>query len=633
MKLRGLVLLLLISLVLAGGCATSVHHGRGAVLVAGELKQWHDVTLTFNGPPTDEGDEMNPFLDYRLDVTFAQGDKRYVVPGYYAADGSAGQTGATDGNKWRVHFLPPEPGTWTYSASFRTGPDIAIDSNVPTAGQTRSRVPSGQARTIGVQKTGTITVGPTDKIGRDFRAQGLLRYTGQRYLQFAHTGTYFIKGGADSPENFLGYADFDQTYNSSPDKRNRSGEANVGKFIHHYQPHVEDWRPGDPTWGDGKGKGIIGALNYLASKGMNSVYFLTYNIDGGDGMDVWPWTSPEEKLRFDCSKLDQWEIVFSHMDKLGLALHVVTQETENDQALDGGDSRRRGNDITPAPAGVSRQRKLYYRELVARFAHHPAVVWNLGEENTNTNEQRKAFARYIHDLDPYGHPVVCHTFPGKYDEVYSPLLGYAYFEGPSLQTNDTHRQTMKWIDLSAQAGRSWFVCLDEIGPSSVGVKPDNDDYGHDEARREHLWGNLMAGGAGVEWYFGYSFPHNDLNCESWRTRDHLWDLTRYALDFFHDHLPFARMQHHDELTGAQDDYCCADPGRVYAIYLPSGGTTDLDLGQTTATFQIRWFNPREGGPLQMGTVASTTGPGKVNLGQPQRDTDKDWVALVECPEQ
>ena len=306
----------------------------------------------------------------------------------------------------------------------------------------RRRSPGKQPHSDGM--TGNITIAPTDKTGRDFRAQGLLRYTGQRYLQFAHTGTYFIKGGADSPENFLGYADFDETYNTSPAERNRSGEANVGKFIHHYQPHVEDWQSGDPTWRDGKGKGIIGALNYLASKGMNSVYFLTYNIDGGDGMDVWPWTSPTEKLRFDCSKLDQWEIVFSHMDKLGLALHVVTQETENDHGLDGGE--------------LGRQRKLYYRELIARFAHHPALVWNLGEENTNTDEQRKAFAEYIHDLDPYDHPVVCHTYPGKYDEVYGPLLGYKYFEGPSLQTNDTHRQTIE-MDRPIGPGRPAVVRL------------------------------------------------------------------------------------------------------------------------------------------------------------------------------
>ncbi len=601
MKLRGSILLLLISLASVGGCVTT-HRGSGyKAVVSGQMKQWHDVILTFDGPQTNESAEPNPFLDYRLDVTFTKGGKQYVVPGYYAADGNAAETSATGGTRWRVHFLPPEPGAWTYIASFRAGPDVAIDANA-TAGEPVAF--NGVA--------GTFEIKPTDKMGRDFRAQGLLQYVGQRYLRFAHTGTYFLKGGADSPENFLAYTDFDGTYDTA--ELTREGEAAGGEFIHRYEPHIEDWRPGDPTWKDGKGKGIIGALNYLASKGMNSVYFITYNLDGGDGKDVWMWTDPNERLRFDCSKLAQWEIVFSHMDRLGLLLHVITQEQENDQGLDDGE--------------LGRQRKLYYRELIARFAHHPALVWNLGEENTNTTDQRKAFSKYIRDTDPHDHPIVCHTFPDQYDEVYDPLLGYEYFEGPSLQTNDTHAQTVKWLDRSAESGRQWFVCLDEIGPAHTGVKPDKDDYWHDEVRTRHLWGNLMAGGAGVEWYFGYRFSHNDLNCESWRSRDHMWDMTRYALEFFRN-LPFTKMERHDELTSAQDDYCFARPGQLYAVYLPSEGTTDLDLGDTTETFRIRWFNPREGGPLRMGSLASISGPGQFNIGQPPHDTDQDWVALVE----
>jgi hypothetical protein len=600
MKLLGSILLMLVSLVLVGGCA--VRPRGDAAVVSGELKQWHDVVLTFDGPMASERGPTNPFLDCRLTVAFAQDEKVYVVPGYFAADGDAGQTGAKAGNKWRAHFLPPEPGLWTYTASFRYGADVALDPNA-TAG-----TPGYFDRA-----TGSFLIEATDKVGRDFRAQGLLQYVGQRYLQFAGTKTHFIKGGADSPENFLAYADFDDTYDT--EGLTREGEATGDKFIHTYDPHVEDWRPGDPTWRDGKGKGIIGALNYLASKGMNSVYFLTYNLDGGDGKDVWMWTDPVERYRFDCSKLDQWEIVFSHMDKLGLMLHVVTQEQENDQGLDKG--------------GLGIQRKLYYRELIARFGHHPAVVWNLGEENTNTTEQRKAFARYIHELDPYDHPVVCHTFPGQYNQVYEPLLGYEWFEGPSLQTNDTHAQTLKWVTLSAQAGRPWVVCLDEIGPHHTGVKPDKDDFWHDEARIRHLWGNLMAGGAGVEWYFGYNYTHNDLNCESWHSRDHLWDMTRYALEFFHGWLPFASMTPRDELTTAQDDHCLADPGNVYAVYLPAGGAPELDLGDSSATFEIQWFNPRRGGSLQIGTILSVAGPGKTLIGQPREDTDKDWVALVE----
>jgi len=593
-----ITLLLVVCFILAAP-AGLLGKSEAAGIITGELKKWHKVTLTFTGPQTSENAKPNPFRDYRLNVIFAKGEKRYIVPGYYATDGNAAQTGATAGNKWRVHFVPDEVGRWSYTVSFRTGADIALSNK------------SGSSVAFDGVK-GSFIVSATDKTGSDHRAKGLLKYVGKRYLQFAETGEHFLKGGADSPENFLGYADFDNTYDSGELKR--QGEAAGDIFIHRYGPHVKDWRPGDPTWKNGKGKGIIGALNYLASKGMNSVYFLPYNIDGGDGKDVWPWTEPGEKFRFDCSKLDQWEIVFSHMDKLGLMLHIITQEQENDQGLDGGE--------------LGPQRRLYYRELIARFAHHLALVWNLGEENTNTDAQRKAFCRYIKDLDPYEHPIVCHTFPGKYDEVYNPLLGYEYFDGPSLQTSDTHVQTLKWLDRSASAGRRWFVCLDEIGPAHTGAKPDKDDYWHDEVRKKHLWGNLMGGGAGVEWYFGYKFAHNDLNCEDWRSREHLWDMTRYALDFFRRYLPFTEMTGHDKLTTAKNDYCFARPGQIYAIYLPAGGTTSLALGNKSATFTIEWFNPRTGGSLRMGTVDKITGPGPVTIGYPPKDADKDWVALI-----
>ena len=74
--------------------------------------------------------------------------------------------------------------------------------------------------------------------------------------------------------------------------------------------------------------------------------------------------------------------------------------------------------------------------------HHLGVTWNLGEENTNTDTQRESFAKYIRDLDPYDHPIVCHTFPGQYDQVYTPLLGRPDFEGPALQTNNM-KKTLK----------------------------------------------------------------------------------------------------------------------------------------------------------------------------------------------
>ena len=62
---------------------------------------------------------------------------------------------------------------------------------------------------------------------------------------------------------------------------------------------------------------MIGAINYLAAKGMNVFSFLTMNIKGDD-RNVYPYISDQKKdfVRFDCSKMDQWEILFEHADKL-----------------------------------------------------------------------------------------------------------------------------------------------------------------------------------------------------------------------------------------------------------------------------------------------------------------------------
>ncbi|MFN3325901.1 MAG: DUF5060 domain-containing protein [Bryobacteraceae bacterium] len=571
--------------------------------VSGERKVWHRVTLTFDGPSASEDGDPNPFRDYRLNVTFrpAGGGRAYTVPGYFAADGIAAETSAKAGDKWRVHFAPDQEGEWRYEVSFRTGTDVAM-SLEPNAGT--------PAAFDGA--TGSFRVARSDKQGADFRAKGMLRYIGGFHLRHAGNGEYFLKGGADSPENFLAYADFDDTWDADADSGSYKA---VGTFIHTYEPHLKDWRRGDPTWKGGKGKGIIGALNYLASKGMNSVYFLTYNLDGGDGRDTWMWTSPKIRDRYDVSKLDQWEIVFTHMDRLGIMLHVVTQETENDRALGGG-------------PGLNPIRKLYYRELVARLGHHPALIWNLGEENNTSDADRIEIARYIRTLDAYEHPITVHTHNNKAPDFYNGILGSSYFEATSIQSamDRYYGDAVVLRERSAKAGRKWAIFGDEQAPASHGVLPDAEDPNHDGPRKQALWGNLMGGGSGVEWYFGHKFPHMDINCEDWRSRDGMWDQTRHALEFFRRHLPFWEMDPDKDSSAGNRMWVLAKPGAVYAVYLPNGGTAALSLPE--GNYDVRWYNPRTGGSLQNGTIRTVKGPGAADLGAPPADPESDWAVLV-----
>ena len=564
--------------------------------VSGELKKWHRVTLTFDGPETSETADPNPFLFYRLNVTFAhqKSGKSYLVPGYFAADGDAADTGADSGNKWRVHFAPDQVGTWKYSVSFRKGQNVAVSDN-KSAGESAGFV-DGQS--------GSFDIAPTDKAGRDFRAKGMLQYVGKHHLRFAETGEYFLKCGADAPENFLAYKDFDGDFKTDGQKDN---------FIKDWAPHIKDWRQADPTWQKGKGKGIIGAINYLASKGMNVFSFLTLNI-AGDDRNVFPYTSYNERVRLDVSRLDQWEIVFEHADKLGMYLHFKTLETENELLLDKGD--------------LGTQRKLYYRELIARFGHHLALNWNLGEEiNNASTAQKAAWANYFWTHDPYQHHIVIHNGG---DPHYDMLGEASKLTGFSLQTNRpdfsrVHSQTKNYIDRSAAAGKPWVVACDEPGDASHALITDAEDPTRDNARKNGLWGNIMAGGAGLEWYFGYQHPHSDLTCQDYRTREKMWNQCRYALEFFKKYeIPFWDMKCDDDLTANTDDYCFYKPGEVYLIYLKHGGQVQLDV--VAGSFTYGWFNPRTGegldGLLKTGSVRAGR---KADLAAP--DTH-DWLLVI-----
>jgi len=52
---------------------------------------------------------------------------------------------------------------------------------------------------------GKFVIEDADKTGASFRTKGRLKYDGTRYLKYTDTNEPFLKGGADSPENFLGY--------------------------------------------------------------------------------------------------------------------------------------------------------------------------------------------------------------------------------------------------------------------------------------------------------------------------------------------------------------------------------------------------------------------------------------------
>ncbi|MBX2843839.1 MAG: DUF5060 domain-containing protein [Flammeovirgaceae bacterium] len=580
-------------------------------------QQWHTITLPFEGPETAEDASENPFLNYRLQVNFQYEDgEQYNIRGFYAADGNAAETSSTTGKVWKVRFTPDKPGDWSYKASFYHGEKVALSENP----KQEEAIKLGNAE-------GKFKVIASEITGKDFRGHGRIE-AANGYFKFRGTENFWLKGGTNSPENLLAFKDFDNTYRMLAEARD--GEAAAPEDIHYYKPHLKDWKSGDPTWKDGKGKALIGGINYLASKGLNSIYFLTLNING-DGKDIWPYHSPDDFTRFDISKLAQWEIVFQHMQEKGILMHVVLQETENETILDNGDT------------GSLRQ--LYLYELIARFGHHLALVWNLGEENGpapfspigQNDSQRKAMTSFIKNADPYKHPVLLHTH--SHDPVRSVILdsiiGFPGLDGLSLQQDKREEVpgvVETWRKNAHNSGHDWLITMDEIGMWHTGAQSDSLDPQHETLRGNVLWGTLLSGGAGVEWYFGARNLHTDLNSEDWRRRDRLWELTNIAITFFNTHLPYWEMLPAHELVKPQDAFCLKKTNEIYAIYLPKEGEYSIDLSEASGKFDVYWFNPINGGDIHADALTKIEGGNTVQLGNPpeidHEGEKQDWVVLV-----
>lgn len=578
-----------------------------AITSAGDPVVWQSHSIQFAGPASSEtSNDPNPFLDYRLQVLFTSpSGKTFDVPGYF--DGN--RDGSKDTSTWSVIFTPDQQGTWTYKASFRSGKNVAISV----------KADDGEAASFD-GKHGSFVVAPRDPNAPGYLKWGRLEYVGGHYLKF-RDGPHWIRGGVDSPENFLGYAGFDNTPAS-----------------HRYADHVSDWRDGDPDWNSGQGKAIIGALNSLADQKVNSLYFLTMNI-GGDGKDVWPWLgkpvrkgSPQNDNRhFDLSKLKQWETVFSHAQRRGINLHFVFNEAEvaNKKELDDGE------------LGV--ERKLYYREIIARFGHHNALSWNLCEEyNIGFDfgvDRIQAFADYVIAIDPYDHPICVHS-------AHDPLTALKFtfgdprFSMTSIQLNrrriDTLTETFRAA--TTAAGRPLPISMDEfvldVGQEQ-GWKPFDRPVLH---RKQRIWPTLMSGGQ-------MEFILEDLLwAESFKKPrlQALWKSLAIARTFMEDNLPFWEMSPNDLLV---EDEATIEVGlgsgrsfplgaqvfqktnHVYAIYYPIATQTGrIDLQNANGSFKARWFNPRVGkfaGLAEMQEAGSW-----IEVGSPPSDPDEDWVLLL-----
>jgi hypothetical protein len=340
------------------------------------------------------------------------------------------------------------------------------------------------------------------------------------------------------------------------------------------------------------------AIDYLAARGINSFYIMTHNIDGDD-RDVWPWLGDTERrakanggenARFDVAKLAQWRELFEHMQDKGVVPYLVL---EDDSAWKGYDHAR------------------YYREMIARFGDLPALLFNFNEEHNENYELAQAleFMRTLEEIDPYDHPRGIHNVNTPNDRyIDAPQVDFT-----SIQTGSPgtvvglekaighHRTTLNWIKRCRQRGRRTLVV--------------NFDEGRPEEDRHAWWSAYLAGGV---WEAHVNKPY-DRPMSAWEP---VWTQLGGARAFM-ESLPFWEMESHDEVVKSGTGFCLAKPGKVYALYLPLGGSVTVDL-PPKGKFKVAWWNPANGRDGHFQNRAPVNG-GRRRFTPPD---DGDWALRI-----
>jgi hypothetical protein len=140
----------------------------GGVIVRGEWKKWHKVTLMLDSPigserggtlPLPNGARApNLFADYRFQVDFyhAISGTSVSVPGHFAVNGQAATTGAVSGHVWDCCFRPMHTVLWQYTVRFKYCIDAAISTvDGPTTG---SNATTATSALFVDGRSGTLTI-------------------------------------------------------------------------------------------------------------------------------------------------------------------------------------------------------------------------------------------------------------------------------------------------------------------------------------------------------------------------------------------------------------------------------------------------------------------------------------------
>ena len=284
------------------------------------------------------------------------------------------------------------------------------------------------------------------------------------------------------------------------------------------------------------------------------------------------------------------------------------------------------NDSKVHPDAGSEDEHRYIRYAVARLAAFSNITWDLGDDLDYFRDEKWTHdtGMLIQDLDPYKHLETSHPAASNaHQDRASSWFGFTSYQQWS---RDQHRRMLESRTLQEKAVRIIPQTNEEYGYEDhypLWAAPGSDST---DVLRRTAWDIVMAGAyqtAGETARRGTNiWPDTGGGWLNGRGDDTMTMFIGYGhmVDFM-TRFEWWKTNPHDELVN-NGNYCLADPGKIYAVYMPHGGDVTMQLQPNH--YEAYWFSALTGEKIALPPVEGSSWT------SPKAPDQNDWALLLKA---
>jgi hypothetical protein len=281
------------------------------------------------------------------------------------------------------------------------------------------------------------------------------------------------------------------------------------------------------------------------------------------------------------------------------------------------------NDSHVHPDAGSEDEHRFIRYAVARFGAFSNITWDLGDDLDSFRDEKWTHetGMLLQEWDPYKHLETSHPVHIEHQDRASSWFGFTSYQEWS---RDQHKLMLQSRKLQEKTGRIIPQTNEEYGYEDhypLWALPGSDSS---DVLRRTAWDIAMAGGyqtAGETVRRGTNiWPDTGGGWLNARGDDSMTMFLGYGhmMDFFTG-FEWWKTNPHDELVD-NGNYCLADLGRTYAVYLPHAGHVTIQL--LPGHYSAYWFSATTGEKIEL---PEASGPSWIS---PEAPDHNDWALLL-----